>query len=71
MTVPRERSQSLHNTREFLRRLLDPKKTPKVPKAIRREALWCLRHFPGDWEVDKAAKLAPDVFGAKPSEEGE
>ena len=38
-------------TREFLRELLDPKKTPKVPKSIRKHALSCLRHWPNSWDV--------------------
>ncbi|HEY5236215.1 MAG TPA: BPSL0761 family protein [Rhabdochlamydiaceae bacterium] len=63
MTLPRERSNSLKKTREFLRDLLDPKKTPKVPKAIRMEAYWCLRHFPADYEINYAADGAPDTFG--------
>jgi hypothetical protein len=45
-----------------LRDLLDPKKTPKVPKAVRKEAYWCLRHFPSDFEMDYAADGAPNVF---------
>lgn len=48
MTLPDERIRAIKNTREFLRRLLDPKATPKVPKSIRTEAYWCLRHYPGD-----------------------
>lgn len=63
MTLPRERTNSIHNTREFLRSLLDPKKTPKVPKAIRKEAYWCLRHFPSDHDMNYAADGAPDRFG--------
>jgi hypothetical protein len=29
--------------------LLDPKKTPKVPRAIRDMAHRCLRHYPSDF----------------------
>lgn len=63
MTLPRERSQALHNTREFLRALLNPKETPRVPRSIRREAYWCLRHFPCNYEIDRAAGKCPEVFG--------
>ena len=62
MTLPNERTRSIRNTRNFLRDLLDPKKTPKVPKAVRKEAYWCLRHFPSDFEMDYAADGAPNVF---------
>lgn len=51
MTLPDERVRAIENTREFLRSLLDPKKTPKIPRAIRRQAYWCLRHFPGNYDL--------------------
>ena len=63
MTLPAERSQALQNTREFLRSLLDPKKTPKVPKHIRKEAFWCLKHFPQDYDILIVAREVPEVFG--------
>lgn len=63
MTLPNERTRAVHNARRFLRDLLDPKKTPKVPRSIRREAYWILRHFPGDLEMGYACDGAPSVFG--------
>lgn len=63
MTVPRERSQAVQNTREFLRSLLDPKKTPKIPKSVRKQAYWCLKHFPGDYEILIVAREVPEIFG--------
>lgn len=48
MTIPTERATSLIQARDFLRLLLDPKETPKVPRWIRTEAYWCLRHYPDD-----------------------
>lgn len=63
MTVPSERSQSLHNTREFLRSLIDPKQTPRIPRSIRKEAYWCLKHFPSDYDIFKASEDSPNVFG--------
>lgn len=62
MTLPHERTYSIERTRNFLRDLLDPKKTPKVPKVIREKAYRCLRHFPWDLHINQAAKVAPDVF---------
>lgn len=65
MTIPDERTTAIYNAREFLRALLDPKKTPRVPKAIRTQAYWTLRHFPAQYEIEEAAKKAPKVFGPK------
>lgn len=62
MTIPRERSNSIRRAREFLRSLLDPKKTPRVPRAIRREAYWALRHFPADWEINQSAEALPEIW---------
>jgi hypothetical protein len=62
MTIPRERFRSLENTRHFLRSLLDPKATPRVPKEVRRRAYWCLRHFPETWDMKEVARVLPDLF---------
>ena len=69
MSLPYERSIALHNTREFLRRLLDRSATPRVPKHIRQEAYWALRHFPTNFEVNIAATKCPEVFGEYKSPE--
>ena len=63
MTIPRERKNALKMAREFLRDLLNPKKTPKVPKKIRQDAYWCLKHYPAEYEIDKLAELAPKILG--------
>lgn len=57
MTLARERKNALVNTRNFLRSLLDPKQTPKVPKSIRIAAYWCLRHYPSDMYIDENGSL--------------
>lgn len=62
MTLPYERLRAVKMTEEFLKELLDPKKTPRVPKDIRRQALYCLRHYPGTWDMERAAEKAPDIF---------
>lgn len=64
MTIPEERYRAIFKARDFLRDLLDPKKTPKVPKAIRTEAYWCLRHFPWDLHIEQIAKKIPEHFSA-------
>lgn len=69
MTVPIEKSWAIMNTEQFLKDLLDPKKTPKVPKAIRTKAYWCLRHYPHDYDMERARDKAPEVFGDNPVNE--
>ena len=51
MTLPYENYISLMNTRNFLKDLMDPEKSPKVPKPIRQRARNLLKHFPADFEV--------------------
>ena len=63
MTMPIERKYAVDNTRIFLYNLMDPKKTPRVPKAIRLEAYRCLKHYPGEYYMEEAQRLAPEVFG--------
>ena len=64
MTMPSEKAQAVLNTRQFLEELLDPKKTPRVPSAVRKEASRCLRHYPSECDVTKAKELSPDVWGS-------
>ncbi|NDD53484.1 hypothetical protein EBZ39_06355 [bacterium] len=66
MTLPYERFRAVRAAKEFLGDLLDPKKTPKVPKELRRRALFVLRHFPLDHEMDRATELAPELFSRRP-----
>lgn len=56
MTLPYERTNAVNITRSFLEELIDPKATPRIPKAIRRQALACLRHYPSTWEMDVVSK---------------
>lgn len=62
MTLPDERYRAVKYARDFLRSLLDPKLTPRVPRAIRRQALSVLRHYPGELDLERAAEKAPEVF---------
>jgi len=55
MTVPNERTNAVNHTRDFLYDLLDPKATPRVPKAIRQRAHSLLRHYPSDYDMDTIA----------------
>lgn len=63
MTLPHERRWAVNNTKQFLLDLMDPKKTPRVPSAVRKEAYRCLRHYPDDYYMSKASQQAPEVFG--------
>lgn len=62
MTLPDERFRAVIQTKNFLAELLDPAKTPRIPKRIREQAGWCLRHYPSYWDLERASHGAPDVF---------
>lgn len=55
MTVPYERTNAVIWTESFLKDLLDPKKTPRVPRSVRQQAARCLRHYPSRFEMDTIA----------------
>lgn len=61
MTLPDERYRAIRCARYFLYELVDPKKTPRVPKAIRNRAVSILKHYPNDYDLDQIVSLAPDV----------
>lgn len=52
MTVPRERTNAVIFTESFLKSLLDPKQTPRVPKSVRQQASHLLRHYPSQFEME-------------------
>lgn len=60
MTVPRERTNAVMFTETFLLSLIDPKQTPRVPKAIRQEAHRLLRHYPSRFEMEVIATREDD-----------
>lgn len=64
MTLPDERFRAVIAASNLLHDLLDSKKTPRVPKAIRQRAYGVLRHYPSYWDLDRAGRAAPDVFQA-------
>jgi hypothetical protein len=55
MTVPVERTNAVIYTEQFLLDLLDPKKTPRIPKSIRERARGLLRHYPSKYYMDMIA----------------
>jgi hypothetical protein len=62
MTMPIERTRAVNKAREFLYDLLDPKKTPRVPKAVRERALRVLKHYPNSYYLDKSAEALPEIW---------
>jgi hypothetical protein len=60
MTMPDERTRALFEGKRFIESLLNPKLTPKVPKAVRQHALSVLRHYPSNYDLLSAIKAAAD-----------
>ena len=61
MTLPDERYRAVKWAEGFLKRLAGGD-IPRVPKAVRDEARSILRHYPSDWDMNRAAEWAPEVF---------
>lgn len=68
MTVPIERTRSLVYAHAFLKDLLNPKITPRVPTDVRATAQWLLRHYPDPGTVQYAHNLCPVLFGPLPED---
>ncbi len=62
MTLPDERYRAVLWAARFLQSLSYSSETPRVPLKIRQEARAILRHFPGEWDMQRASAAAPDVF---------
>jgi hypothetical protein len=63
MTIPSERTRAVLYTQDFLKDLLDPTKTPRVPKEIRRRAHSLLRHYPSDYDMEVTVEEGSSRFG--------
>lgn len=63
MTLPDERTRSVEQTEAFLKALLNPKETPRVPSYVREWASRCLRHYPSHYDMERAAQEYDKVFG--------
>lgn len=57
MTLPYERLRAVNYTRDFLRDLLDPSLTPRVPKNIRDRAANLLKHYPWELEMEMVCDM--------------
>jgi hypothetical protein len=62
MTLPDERYRAVIQTQKFLLEIL---KTPRVPKSIKDNARYCLRHYPSEYDMNKAAQTSPDIFAER------
>ena len=62
MTLPDERYRAIKWAESLCQDLLDPKKTPRVPKEIRRRAYSVLRHFPEEYYLSMLAESRPDII---------
>ena len=51
MTMPSERTQAVLRTERFLLDLRNPKKYPRIPKAVREEASRLLKHYPSQLDM--------------------
>ena len=63
MTLPDERLRAVNYAREFLYDLINPQKSPGVPKHVRQRAASVLRHFPHEYVMENAADMTPGIFG--------
>ena len=51
MTMPRERTHAVLRVERFLMDLRDPKKYPRVPSEVRKEANRLLKHYPSQYNM--------------------
>jgi hypothetical protein len=61
MTLPDERYRAVKWAEQFLIKLSSGE-IKRVPRAVRDEARSILRHYPGSWDMTRAAEAAPHVF---------
>lgn len=62
MTLPDERYRAIKWAEQLCQDLMDPSKTPRVPKHIRRQAYSVLRHFPDEYYLSMLAEARPDIL---------
>lgn len=64
MTLPYERTRAVVQTEEFLKELVDPAKTPRVPRSVRMQAARLLRHYPCKYLMEQVAERDERTTGA-------
>jgi len=65
MTLPDERYRAIMYAKSLCEDLLDSRKTPRVPRAIRERARGVLRHFPEEYYLSMLAESRPDIIERK------
>lgn len=60
MTLPDERYAAVMRTKDFLVSLSQHRSG--VTKQLKEEIRSLLRHYPGEYDMQRAAELAPEVF---------
>ena len=56
MTLPIERTNAVLNVERFLMDLQNPKKTPRIPSEIRKQASSLLKHYPRKFDMTEPAE---------------
>ena len=51
MTLPIERTNAVLNVERFLMDLSNPRKTPRVPSEVRKQARSLLKHYPRKFDM--------------------
>lgn len=62
MTLPDERYRAVIQTEKFLQALSHSSETKRIPLQIRQQARALLRHYPSQWDMQRAADGSPNVF---------
>lgn len=62
VTLPDERYRALKMAESMMMDLMDPSKTPRVPRAVRAQARSVLRHYPGSYYLEQLARRSPDII---------
>lgn len=62
MTMNYERRNAVNRTRELLVDLL-AYRYENVSDDLWQEVRRCLKHYPGDYDMERAADMAPEIFG--------
>ena len=62
MTLPDERYRSVLQAKRLLEELSSPALTPRLAAGIRDRARGALRHYPSEWDMQRAAESCPEVF---------
>jgi len=60
MTLPDERYRSVMETKKFLLSILNTRSG--LSKDMKEQARWCLRHYPSEYDMDRASEGSPEIF---------